>query len=108
MKGLKNKDCGFAICNNKGFHIKLSNGWTVSVQFGFDNYCEHYPKALQVPLKDRGKKPMISSNAEVYSRNRDHSKCYPKEPLGWQTPDEVLKFINKVAKRRDVQKKRQR
>ena len=32
----------FAITYGKGFHIALANGWTISVQFGPGNYCEHY------------------------------------------------------------------
>ena len=33
---------GFKICDDKGFHIGLRNGFTVSVQFGRGNYCEHH------------------------------------------------------------------
>ena len=25
---------------SKGFHMKFRNGWTLSVQFGYGNYCE--------------------------------------------------------------------
>ena len=32
----------FAITYGKGFHLTLANGWTISVQFGPGNYCEHY------------------------------------------------------------------
>lgn len=33
---------GFCIHRTKGFHITLSNGWTLSVQFGGGNYCDNY------------------------------------------------------------------
>lgn len=33
---------GFGIHRTKGFHIMLSNGWTLSVQFGGGNYCDNY------------------------------------------------------------------
>ena len=34
----------FKITEGKGFHITFANGYTVSVQFGPDNYCDHYHK----------------------------------------------------------------
>ena len=27
--------------NNKGFSLSFQNGWTISVQFGYGNYCEN-------------------------------------------------------------------
>lgn len=32
----------FGICDNKGFHLTLPNGVTVSTQFGPGNYCDNY------------------------------------------------------------------
>jgi len=32
----------FNITNGKGFTMTFANGWTVSVQFGGLNYCQHY------------------------------------------------------------------
>lgn len=32
----------FIITKARGFHLKFSNGWTVSVQFGPGNYCDNY------------------------------------------------------------------
>ena len=32
----------FKITRGKGFHVKFANGYTVSVQFGPGNYCDHY------------------------------------------------------------------
>jgi hypothetical protein len=31
----------FRITNNKGFQMTFENGWTISVQFGYGNYCSH-------------------------------------------------------------------
>ena len=30
----------FRGCQNKGFHMTFENGWTISVQWGRDNYCQ--------------------------------------------------------------------
>lgn len=38
MGGMSNKQ-GFSCRRNQGFQITLSNGYTVSVQFGIHNYC---------------------------------------------------------------------
>jgi len=32
---------GFQATQNKGFRITFDSGWTVSVQWGVFNYCEH-------------------------------------------------------------------
>lgn len=32
----------FAITDHKGIRIRFENGWTVSIQFGLGNYCEHH------------------------------------------------------------------
>lgn len=36
----------FAICGGKGFHMQLPNDYTVSVQFGPGNYCDHYDAGI--------------------------------------------------------------
>ncbi len=36
----------FKITDQKGFHLTLDNGITLSTQFGPGNYCEHHPKPL--------------------------------------------------------------
>ena len=40
------KQSGFKITHGKGFHITFANGWTISVQFGPGNYCEHYDRDI--------------------------------------------------------------
>ncbi len=85
------------ICRNKGFHIKFKNGWIVSVQFGWGNYCNNYnndPKEM----RDFGKFPYASDTAEVWAWNKKGH--YPKEPLGYQTPEQILKFMNKIQKKK--------
>jgi hypothetical protein len=32
----------FKITSGKGFHLSFSNGHTISVQFGYGNYCDNY------------------------------------------------------------------
>jgi len=87
----------FNIVHNKGFHITLKNGWTVSVQFGWGNYCDNYNNKPE-ELKNYGMIPYSSNTAEVWAWKNDVT--YPNGPKGYQTPEEVLKFINKVSKKK--------
>jgi hypothetical protein len=32
----------FTITSHKGFHLKFENGYSISVQWGPGNYCDHY------------------------------------------------------------------
>ncbi len=88
---------GFRICNNKGFYIKFDNGWTVSVQFGWGNYCDNYNNNVK-EMRDFGKYPYASDTAEIWAWKG--KKDFLKDPLGYQTPEQVLKFINKIARKK--------
>lgn len=85
---------GFRICNNKGFHIGFDNGWVVSVQFGDGNYCDNHDNM------EHDGKPKESTTAEVWAWNQKGN--YPNDPLAYQTPDQVAKFINKIKNRKKV------
>lgn len=89
----------FFIVDNKGFHIMFKNKWKVSVQFGWGNYCDNYNNPPQ-EMREFGKYPYASNTAEVWAFNVETGKNYPKEPLAYQTPEEVLKFINKIARKK--------
>jgi len=88
----------FRINQNKGFHITFENGWTVSVQFGWGNYCDNYDNPVE-EVRELGKKQYQSDTAEVWAWNLKEEK-YPKDPLGYQTPKEVLAFINKISRKK--------
>ena len=94
---------GFAICHNKGFHVTFENGWTVSVQFGWGNYCDNHDNSVE-EMREFGKNPYSSDTAEVWAWNDE--KHYLEDPLGYQTPKEVLKFMNKISKKKLVKRAR--
>jgi len=76
----------------KGFQITFSNGWTASVQWGLGLYC-HTRDEL---------KPKESQTAEIaaIAPNGDLVKMDPEDSdtvKGWQSPAEVLAFLNWVA-----------
>jgi len=88
----------FTICHNKGFHMTFNNNWTVSVQFGFGNYCDNYNEPVKDFAKNYGKNPKESNTAEVWAWKGE--KHFPSDPLGYQSPDEVFEFIKKVRRKK--------
>jgi hypothetical protein len=94
----------FGTTRNKGFHITFENGWTVSVQFGPGNYCEHH-FALNLPRASEtlGVPPegIESEDAEIAAWDADGKwfKFKNDKVEGYQSPAEVLKFMNKIARK---------
>lgn len=86
------------IHDNKGFHIQFENGYTVSIQMGKANYCDNrYAGWLDGKIKT----PTESNTAEVYYWDEDGNS--PEEnPKGYQSPEQVLQILNKVASIRKV------
>lgn len=87
---------GFHITDGKGFHIQFENGWTVSVQFGGGNYGENY----NFPIgEQRTKRLPPSSRAEIaaWDRNKRCHEFSHGTVEGWQTPAQVLAFMNMIA-----------
>lgn len=83
----------FSTTESKGFHITFENGWTVSVQFGRGNYCENYN------FEEYGSAPP-SQNAEIAAWG-PNGECHyfdnGDNVMGYQSPEQVLSFMNKVS-----------
>ena len=96
-----------------GFQMDLENGWTISVQFGIGNYCSNRDGAGN-PFKDIPDF-LDSETAEIAawrtdSRGRDKGTStkewytfeHGEQVDGWQTPHQVLEFINLIARKPNV------
>lgn len=86
----------FSITQNKGFHIKFENGWTISVQFGQYNYSSNY----DLQHHTRGDAVPPSNTAEIAAFNNDGDWFeWPdgNTVQGYQTPKQVLEAMNLVA-----------
>lgn len=107
----------FKITLGKGFHITFpENGFTVSVQFGFGNYCENqHDMELKEYLPDRSKlKSRIACpNAEVaifdklgtcYRLDGDSLILDDSHVSCWQTAQEVAHIIHVVSQWKPQQK----
>ena len=93
----------FKISQGKGFHITYANGYSVSVQWGFGNYCDYHHLCADgdfVALQHKCGKDG-SATAEIAGFNPDNEWCHPDEwdddVKGYCTPAEVLEFMNWIA-----------
>jgi hypothetical protein len=79
---------------NKGFQMTFDNGWTISVQFGYGNYCDN----RNHPLKTKLHNEMIVNcpNAEIMMWDKDGNN-HESTPMTHCTPDEVAGWIYKVS-----------
>lgn len=85
----------FQTTSANGFHITFANGYTVSVQWNSGNYCE--PRGdVFTDTKTVARK---CTQAEVAAWNDAGWVQLSTEDdvIGWQSPDEVLAIMQKVA-----------
>lgn len=90
-----------AISSHKGFHLSFENGWTVSVQFGPGNYCEHHGSIMAHGDWDKPKNVDIwkSDNAEIaaWNRNNEWFQFADNSVEGWQSANDVARFIGFIS-----------
>ena len=81
----------FRINDNKGFQIKLENGYMVSVQFGPGNYGSNY----SLGFEEMGR-PMIAASAETALIDPEGNFVAYKgdDVQGHQTANDVLELLN--------------
>lgn len=84
----------FRTNTNSGFSIILKNGWTVSVQWGIGTHSDNH--LSEGKYGDR----QTSNTAEVAAYKdigTPQGSWYEDNPRGYQTPEQVIEFIAKVA-----------
>jgi len=116
---------GFRITRQSGFQIVFSNGYTVSVQFGYGNYGSNYDNTKLLPVlynkgsSPRSKEPNIqvveSTTAEVavllnHSKRKKKGETHvnnfvtkkfvpeANDVLAYIKVDELMDLLNKVQK----------
>lgn len=80
------------ICET-GFHITFNNGFIVSVQWGFGNYCENRRNMNELTSKDA--EIAVFAPAGGFVPLMDDG--YVDDVAGWVTPDQVKDLMNIVA-----------
>ena len=74
--------------NHKGFHMTFENGWTVSVQFGKQNYASNRENTDE------------SLDAEIAAWDKDgnwHKFANGDTVFGYEHPNDVAEFIAMIA-----------
>ena len=88
---------GFKICEDKGFHIGLDNGFTVSVQFGRGNYCErHNDPNWDAPNAGSS----YDAETAVFSPEDYLIPVNGDTVQGWQRPNDVVRLLTVVARQK--------
>ena len=92
----------FVATQNKGFGITFDNGFTISVQWGTENYCEN--RNLDIDFEDLPNPKEVnrweSRNAEIAVFDKDGEMIQAGENdhvIGWLTPNEVAIAIEIVS-----------
>jgi hypothetical protein len=91
----------FAVTLGKGFQMTFANGWTVSVQWGANNYCKNRSHDLDACVAEmRGEALSAESpDAEIAAWDKDGTWFdFGSDTVkGWCSPDHVAFFIAGVA-----------
>lgn len=94
------------ITRNSGFVMTFQNGWTVSVQWGAGNYCQHRDAILGMTMDkmlELGRGTCLdfveSEDAEVAAWDKDNNwhDFGSDEVYGWLKPDQVVAFLAGIA-----------
>ena len=84
---------GFTATQNKGFRMNFENGFTISVQWGTENYCEK--KSYNTDTDPTKERIWESTSAEIAVFN--DVGIVPvgnsDEVIGWGSADEVATVI---------------
>ena len=99
----------FKITDGKGFQLTFDNGNTISVQFGYGNYCENRTNRKAISLNSSHDGNTESSNAEIgiWYKNEEwitrgvflslFNEELGDEVEGYLSSNKVAELINYVA-----------
>jgi hypothetical protein len=92
----------FSASDNQGFQLTFANGNTVSVQFGPGNYCNpEHPLGRgaghDAPMKAEGAWKSTTAEVAAWNADGDWHNFGSDKVEGWQSTDEVLRFVSFVA-----------
>jgi hypothetical protein len=93
----------FVATRNKGFAMTFNNGFTISVQWGTENYCEKRHTTIH-PTDPMEHKRWDSLSAEiaVFDNEEMISIGDTDEVLGWCSAEDVAKYIAIVSSAKDA------
>jgi len=95
----------FKITNGKGFHLTFSSGYTVSVQWGWGNYCGNNGGGLSIPSGGLaaenvrlGEQGSTTAEVAVWGEDGEMLEIADMDSvIGWVTADDVARIIGFAA-----------
>ncbi len=90
----------FRITDGKGFGIQFENGYTVSVQFGPANYCDHYDRRIGQDEIACGREGSMTAECAVIDPDGkliEHPIADGDTVSSRSTPAEVLSLLSWAA-----------
>jgi hypothetical protein len=92
----------FQITQNKGVHLTFKNGWVISIQWGYGNYCKNYNVSklctLGLVMGPETPRSLSSNDAEVaiFTQNLAFPWVSFGDDIvkGWLSSDEVADLIS--------------
>ena len=98
---MSDKQKSFLITGGKGFQITFANNYTVSVQFGWGNYCDNYDNEYEqqklniqngiFPKSNTAETALLDGFGEFVPYSHDDSENYDVQ--GRATAEQVLKLL---------------
>jgi hypothetical protein len=90
----------FRITDGKGFQMTFDNGWTVSVQFGYGNYCENRQTRSATTIFDTYTGKVESPTAEIAAWKGDQWYDFGDDNIkGWVAVSEAMDFIEIIRRK---------
>lgn len=93
------------ITGGKGFQMIFANGWTVSVQFGIGNYCDHHHRGFSPDYNKANIKAgeIGSETAEVWAWDQNGNQKQidgeSEDVQGYLSTNDVLTYMVEVSQR---------
>lgn len=86
---------GFRITGGKGFQFTFENGYTVSVQFGPANYCDHYDRDIMADAEACGREGSLTAECAVWPQEGQMLEYgeWGDAVSNRSTPAEVLELL---------------
>jgi len=89
----------FKITSGRGFQMTFENGWTVSVQFGYGNYCENKMRDIIGKESTVGEYKCNDAEFAAWDKDGNWYDFGSDEVKGWCTTNEVASFIEMISKK---------
>ena len=98
----------FTATQNKGFRMKFENGFSISVQWGTENYCEK--KSFNTDTDPTKERIWESTSAEIAVFNDEGIVPIgdSDDVIGWCSADEVAKAIKIISSTKDLDKMKEK